>query len=124
MSRSFVDLLFILLCSTIVLLSQSIQLGSVETKPAEVGSGAIASINADDVRLVVVDENELVFEGQRFANVQLLAESLLSGDTIILTVSAEAISHHRVMRVWSDVRDHGFTVKLGAKPIDGANKEI
>jgi biopolymer transport protein ExbD len=112
-SKSFVDILFILLCATIVLLSQSLQVGAVKTAPAEVGGGAISPVKADEVRAVVVNQKDLLIDGVS-VGVQGLKGKLESHECALLVPGDEGLSHHRMMKVWSDLRAMDVTVKLAA----------
>ena len=119
--KSFVDLLFILLCSTIVMLSQSIQVSSMDIAPAKIGSGSLSEINADDVTLLAVYENkyEIVIDDgrtQQFSDIRELQATIPQGKCLLLSAAEENISHHRIMSVFSQCVDIGYTVKLAAIP--------
>lgn len=119
MNRSFVDLLFILLCGTIVLLSQSLQIGAVDAAPAKVGGGGISEVRADEVVLVVVGKDRITVRGPQGASIELADHEQLPGHVepgrcVLLVPGDEQVSHHRVMQVWSVCRDAGMTVKLAA----------
>ena len=116
LQRAFIDLLFILLCSAIVLLSESVRLGTVEAKPAEVGGGAVTPISVDQVRLIVVRESELVFEDRPYQKLEALLRGWHGDECAVLIPSDETIAHHRMMSVWSDFKEIGLQVKFGAKP--------
>lgn len=117
--KSFVDLLFILLCGTIVMLSRSVEVGAVEINPAKVGSGGVSEVLADDVRVVSVnqltislsDDSDGVME---FDNVAKVAQVAGTDKCILLSAGSEEVTHHRIMRVWSDFVKAGFNVKLAA----------
>ena len=117
--KSFVDLLFILLCGTIVMLSRSVEVGAVEINPAKVGSGGVSEVLADDVRVVSVGQNAISIsddsEGvMEFKNAAQAADSIGKGKCILLSASGQGVTHHRIMRVWSDFVKAGFNVKLAA----------
>jgi len=118
MAKSFVDLLFILLCSTIVMLSQSLRIGAVETAPAKLGSGGLSAVSTDDVSVVVVDANliELVQQGTQVKcdTLEDLCDQLADDSCVLLVAARENVSHHVVMGYWDDLRKKGFEVKLGA----------
>ncbi|WP_432798542.1 hypothetical protein [Poriferisphaera sp. WC338] len=118
LQRGFIDLLFILLCAAIVLLSESIRVGTVEAKPAEVGGGAVSPITVDQVRLVVVQEDKYVFEDKPYETPRQLMQGWQGNECIVLVTGNEQVTHHRMMRVWSDFRDTGVAVKFGAKAIN------
>jgi biopolymer transport protein ExbD len=117
--KSFVDLLFILLCGTIVMLSRSVEVGAVEINPAKVGSGGVSEVQADDVRVVSVNQDGItVSDGSdgvvEYDNVVSAADSLGKDKCILLSASADGVTHHRIMRVWSGFVKAGFNVKLAA----------
>ena len=122
-SRSFVDVLFILLCATIVMLSQSLRIGSVEASPAKIGGGAISEIDAADVRPVIVQSDHLVMDDHRHESVAAILVDLPASACIVLIAGSPELSHHRMMSIWSEVHDAGVTVKLGVEPIE-PNKEL
>lgn len=119
--KSFVDLLFILLCSTIVMLSQSIQVSSMDIAPAKIGSGNLSEVNADDVVILAVYESkyEIVTEDgitQHFSDIRQLQAAIPEGKCLLLSAADENISHHRIMSVFSQCVDIGYAVKLAAIP--------
>ena len=119
--KSFVDLLFILLCSTIVMLSQSIQVSSVDIAPAKMGSGSLSEVSANDVVLLAVYEGkcEIVTEDgqtQQFSDIRQLQSIIPQGKCLLLSAVDNNISHHRIMSVFSWCVDIGYTVKLAAIP--------
>ncbi len=121
--RSFVDVLFILLLGSIVMLSQSIQLDALELSPAEVGSGGASSLRADEVRLVVVGENGLELDGERFAGTESLGRSIGFDEPVLLVARRARVSHERVMTVWSELESLGFEVSLGVAP-EGSLRDL
>lgn len=119
--KSFVDLLFILLCSTIVMLSQSIQISSMDIAPAKIGSGGLSEVNADDVVLLAIYEDKceiVTTDGkiQQFSDIQQLRSSIPEGKCLLLSATDENVSHHRIMSVFSQCVDIGYAVKLAAVP--------
>ena len=119
--KSFVDLLFILLCSTIVMLSQSIQVSSMDIAPAQMGSSSLSEVNADDVVLLAVYENkcEIVAadgQAQQFSDVRQLLDAIPQQKCLLLSAADASISHHRIMSVFSECVDIGYAVKLAAIP--------
>ena len=118
--KSFVDILFILLCSTIVMLSQSIELGTVDICPAKVGGGGISEVNVDDVKLVSVSDERIVYveEGGDEKELESLEDIALyceKGSCLILSAMDDSVSHQRVMDVWSQLSQSGYNVKLAAR---------
>lgn len=114
-TRGFVDLLFILLCSTIVLLAQSIRLNGLAAEPARVGSGGSRILNDERLVLVSVHESFLLTENGSFANVDALHDQRFQG-TLILVPADKSISHHRIMDVWREAEIRGLNVELGVEP--------
>lgn len=117
--KSFVDLLFILLCSTIVMLSRSIEVGSVEIDPAKVGSGGVSEVRADDVRVLAVNKTTLTLSDDsgkalEFEDADKAAAAAGKEKCILLSAANEQVSHHRMMQVWSDLIEAGQRVKLAA----------
>lgn len=115
LTKGFVDLLFILLCATIVMLSRSVQLGSLELAPARVGAAALSRVHAEDVRLVAVAADHLAEDGRRFADVGALIESLEPGQCVLLSPADAALPHRRVMAVWSSLDARGVDARLAAE---------
>ena len=119
--KSFVDLLFILLCSTIVMLSQSIQVSSMDIAPAKMGSGNLSEVSADDVVILAVYESkcEIATEDgqtQQLSDIQQLQATIPQAKCLLLSAADENISHHRIMSVFSQCVDIGYVVKLAATP--------
>ena len=117
--KSFVDLLFILLCSTIVMLSRSIEVGSVEIRPAEVGAGGVSEVLADDVQVAAVTNQAIKLEDdngavREFGSIAALEAVVGKNKCILLSSANEKVTHHRIMRVWSQLVEAGYTVKLAA----------
>ena len=116
MSKGFIDVLFILLLSTIVMLTQSVQLGAVETAVTRLGAGAISPIRADEIEVVVVDEDGLKLDDGTPTDVESLSSRLQPADVVLLITANGEVRHHRIMDVWSDLRERDLDVKLGALP--------
>lgn len=119
---SFVDLLFILLFSTLILLSQSVQIGAIKTAPARVGSGGISEFKMDDVVILSVhgDFMELSFpkikKVVKITSTNELMNQLSSQDCLVLVAGDEDISHQKIMTCWDQCRQAGINVRLGAEP--------
>ncbi len=114
--RGFVDVLFILLLGTLVMLTQSVQLGSIDTAVATLGAGDISPIRADEVQVVAVGEQTLLMDGQPSPTIEALVERLRPHDAVLLVTADAEVRHHRVLAVWSGLRKHVQDVKLGARP--------
>ena len=115
-SRGFVDLLFILLCSTIVLLAQSIPLRGLLAEPAEAGAGGTRPLDGDELTLVSVSETTLTTVD---ATGVRLDELNLPVSTLLIVPATEDITHHRIIDVWREARAAGYRVELGVQPGGG-----
>lgn len=114
--KSFIDVLFILLLGTMVLLTQSVQIGAIDTVMARMGAGGISPVRADEVQIVVVSESELKLGDRTFTDIKQMAP-LMNADAPVLLVTADAeVRHHRVMEVWMELAALDLDVKLGAQP--------
>ncbi|QDU32037.1 hypothetical protein KS4_00650 [Poriferisphaera corsica] len=120
LQKGFIDMLFILLCATIVLLSESVRIGTVDAKPAKVGGGAVTDISVNQVRIVIVRPDELIFEEQPYGNMTDIAKAnqWLGDECAVLIPSIENVTHHRMMDVWSSFQEAGYQVKFGAKAVN------
>jgi biopolymer transport protein ExbD len=116
--KSFIDVLFILLLSTIVMLTQTAPLGALDVKRLTRGSGGASPIRADEVELVQVAERELMHQGRAYADPALLAGAIQSDRSVLLLVTDPQVSHQRVMNVWSELSAQGLDVNLGSAPGD------
>ena len=116
--RSFVDVLFILLLGTLVMLTQTVQLGSVDTALAKLGSGDISPVLAHEVQVVAVGEQALMLHGESLPSMDALLERLRPDGAVLLVTAEADVRHHRVLEVWSGLRKHIADVKLGARPVD------
>ncbi len=123
-SRSFIDVLFILLLGTLVMLADSVRLGAVDTVVAKLGSGGISPVRADEVQIVVIGEDELRFENRSWTRLEELSGELAPAEPVLLVTAGRDVRHHRVMEVWFALRRGGLDVKLGAEraPNDAALK--
>ena len=113
-------MLFIILCATIVLLSESIRIGTVDAKPAKVGGGAVTEISVNQVRIVIVRPDDLIFDEQTYQNTNEIAKAnqWIGDECAVLIPSIEDVTHHRMMDVWSGFLEAGYQVKFGAKAVD------
>ena len=114
-NRGFVDLLFILLCSTIVLLAQSVRLEGLAAEPARVGSGGNRSLTGRELILVSVFEGHIETRNgvmKRLEAMQLDEET----ETVVLVPANKEISHHRIMDLWREAGRLGMNVELGVDP--------
>ncbi len=114
--KSFIDILFIILLATLVMLTQSVQLGAVDTALTTLGAGGISPVRADDVQIVIVGQDQVVLDGTTWQTCDELGKAIRPHDPVLLLTADAGVSHHRVMRVWSELRDRELDVKLGARP--------
>ncbi len=115
-SKSFIDLLFILLCATIVLLSESVRIGMIDTAPVEMGGGGVSRISIEDVHVVVVDEKTLTMDSKSYESPDKLILQVPREHCFVLVPATAELKHHRIMKVWDALSTSGFDVKLGARP--------
>ena len=114
--RGFIDILFIILLATLVMLTQSVQLGAVDTALTTLGAGGISPVSADEVQIVIIGQDQVEFDGRAWQTCEELAKVIRPHDPVLLLTADAEVSHHRVMRVWSELRDRELDVKLGARP--------
>lgn len=121
--KSFIDVLFILLLGTMVMLTQSVRLGALDTDLARIGGEGISPVRADQVEVVVVGEHGLVHEEQPCQDTASLAARLRPDRPVLLITADRDVRHHRVLDVWLALRDLGLDVKLGAEPSEPSGGE-
>ncbi len=116
-NRSFVDLVFILLCAAVVLLSRSVYMGSVQAAPAEVDQGLSQPLEPTKTRLIVIGATDLRIEGgEPLTDAAAVLDAVGDSDLLALVPADESVSHHRVLTVWSQLRSAGRTVQFAAVP--------
>lgn len=124
-SNSFVDVLFILLACTLVMLSQSIPGISQLNPELPAVAGGQPSDGAATVYVVVTEDDLHLLDADNdpgdvisFATVNdLLAANEITPDARIVVGSAtREVSHHRVMTAYSVFRDKQYQVSLGVRP--------
>lgn len=114
--RSFIDVLFILLLCTMVMLTQSIRLGAIDTVIARPGAEGISPVRADEVQIIVIGPDELQFEGRSWPHVESMAHLIRPHHPVLLVTADKAVRHHRVMSVWMSLSSLDLDVKLGVEP--------
>ncbi len=114
--RSFIDILFIILLATLVMLTQTVDLGAVDTAVARIGPGGISRVRADQVQVVVVGADELQLDGTTWREIDSMGAMIRPLDPVLLVTADAEVSHHRVMDVWSELHQRELDVKLGARP--------
>ncbi|MEO1236593.1 MAG: hypothetical protein AAFX76_07375 [Planctomycetota bacterium] len=117
-NKSFIDLLFILLLGTFVLLSESLQVGALETAPADVGGGGAELRDPGSARVVIVDEATVFLLDKPMDDLDQLADEIGPDDYVLLTPRRDDVVHQRVMDVWAGLHERGVEVKLGVEPAD------
>lgn len=115
-SRSFVDLLFILLCAALVMLANSSQLRVADATPAKVAGGGRLDLAGRDLRVIVVDDGAITLDGDHWDAETPPPGRLAATDRVVVVPADDAVSHHRVLRVWSRLRALGLEVDLGVLP--------
>ncbi len=119
--KSFIDVLFILLLCTMVMLTQSIRLGAIDTVVARPGAEGISPVRADEVQIIVIGPDELKFEGRSYPHVESMAHRIKPHYPVLLVTADQAVRHHRVMSIWMTLSGLSLDVKLGVQPAgDGA----
>ncbi|BAM03689.1 hypothetical protein [Phycisphaera mikurensis] len=117
--KSFIDLLFILLLSTFVLLSESVRMETVDANPAEVSGGALALDEAERaVQVAVLPGGRVAVAGEEVDDAAA-AGRVPAGAWALLVPGPEGLGHQRVMEVWATLRAAGLDVRLGVKPGPG-----
>ncbi len=114
--KSFIDILFIILLATLVMLTQSVQLGAVDTALTTLGADGISPISADDVQIVIIGQDQVELDGTTWKTCDELGKAIRPNDPVLLLTADAKVSHQRVMRVWSELRERELDVKLGARP--------
>ncbi len=114
--KSFIDILFIILLATLVMLTQSVQLGAVDTALTTLGAGGISPVSADDVQIVIIGQDQVELDGTTWQTCDELGNAIRPHDPVLLLTADAEVSHQRVMRVWSELRERELDVKLGARP--------
>ena len=117
-SKSFIDLLFILLCATIVMLGESVRLGAVQADPVQAPRGDLDRVDWNAARVVAVDEANLALDDHHFTDVTQLIAHLTSNTPpppILLVPANDRVTHHRVMNVWTRLRNANLNAQLGGQ---------
>ena len=115
-SRSFVDLLFILLCAAIVMLANSSPLRVAEADPAKAAGGGTLDLAGRELRLLVVGETELWIGEEPVEAGTPIAQRFAGSDRVVIVPRAASVTHHRVIEVWSALQAAGIEADLGVVP--------
>ena len=118
MNAGFLDLLFILLLATLGMLSQSVRLSSVQLSPATAGGGGVSAIAANDVAVLAVAHDHLVYNDQTYLYVADLPDSAKPGPTgtLLVVPTDDNVPHQAVITAWADATTRGWTTALGVRP--------
>ena len=115
MYRSFVDLVFIILCALAVLLDQSIAVRGLRADPADVGSGGTEAIALEDMEVLVVGDEAFGLGGEEYPDAGSAVAAAGPDKPIVVVPESDSVSHHRVVEVWWDIRRTGRHVELGVR---------
>jgi hypothetical protein len=121
MSRSFVDLMFILLCAVISLVAQATNLRSLRIDPADAGTGGTRAVAGSSIEVVAVSDEALDFRGQRLTSADEVRAASDPDMLLLLVPEHERVSHHRVLALWRDLTRLGLRVELGVKAKSGGS---
>ncbi len=110
-NKGFVDLLFILLCGAIVMLAQSVRLGSIPSQPADAGAGA-SRVDGEETVVMVVGSDWVALEGRRFPGVFEASGAMGGGDVVVVPADRE-VAHHRMVAVWNSITETGRIARFG-----------
>ncbi len=116
MYRSFVDLVFIILCAVILVLTQSIPLKGLKANPADADATQSGAFSALRIQVVVIAEKWVGVEGEKFIDIQAILKILDPMAQLVVVPENSNVSHHRVMEVWTVFRRSGREVELGVRP--------
>jgi hypothetical protein len=102
----------------VVVLTQSVSLKGLKADPTDVGDGEAHSINSGVTEIMVVSNDWIGVNGERFDSVDRAMRRLSvdpNATTVVVPESAD-VSHHRVIRAWWDLKKAGRQVELGVRP--------
>jgi hypothetical protein len=118
MMRSFVDLVFILLCATVVLLTQSVTLKGLKADPTDIGDGDAHTIDSSRTEILVVSDEWVGLGGAKFSTPDAALASVAQDPdvTVVIVPEHADVSHHRVIGTWWDLKRSGLHVELGVRP--------
>jgi len=112
MWRSYVDLLFILLCSALVLLSRSMPVDVVRGAPA---TSARGDVSPSPARVAWVGVDHVWVGNERYDDLDSLRSLAATPEPVVLLPRDGSVSHQRVLDVWSTLREAGRPVMLGVR---------
>lgn len=117
MYRSFVDLVFIVLCALAVILERSVELRGLRADLADVGEGGTAEIATEDMEPLVVCEDRVQAAGRDFPGVPAALSAIPPGAAVVVVPAGESVSHQRVIAAWWEVRRTGRHAELGVRAV-------
>lgn len=115
-SRSFVDLIFILLCAVVVLLTQSVRLHAMKVDPVKVGSGGSRSVAGSSIEIVAISDDMISVSGKQYKDIQSFLQAVDIDAHLLIVPENNKVSHHRVIKAWWEIQQHGRQVELGVSP--------
>jgi len=122
MYRSFVDLVFIVVCALAVVLTQSVTLRGLKADPVDVGAEGSSRIPLESMKMLVVGADHLAIDDARFESVEHAIGALQDGQGVVVIPESDAVSHHRIVGVWWDVHRSGRHVELGVRSEGGKER--
>ena len=117
MYRSFVDLVFIILCALAVILDRSVELRGLRADLAGVGEGGTEEIALADMEPMVVGDDSVHLAGRDFPGVPAALAGLRPEATVVVVPASDAVSHQRVIAAWWEVRRTGRHAELGVRAV-------
>ena len=113
-TRSYLDLLFLLLCAALVL-AQDAGLAVVDGRPVRLGGGGLSSVRASGLRRVVVEREGYRAGPAQAGSLEELIQGWPSATVVLVSPQDEALPHDRVMRAWSRLRELGMDARLAVR---------
>lgn len=114
-TNGFIDVLFLVLFATMVMLSESLPLKGLDVAPARSGSGAVSPLAYDAARLVVVGDDDYAVSGDRLTDLTSVAGHLDSDTQPVLVPESGSTSHHRMIEAWTRLNEMGWSPVFGVR---------
>ncbi|MDA1106170.1 MAG: hypothetical protein O2855_06210 [Planctomycetota bacterium] len=114
--RSFVDLVFVVLCGLVVVLQESVELKGLTVDAVDMLEGVTHDIAMDTPGVLVVGDEWYAANGEHYPALPdaiAAASSASSGEVIVVVPVDEKISHERVLSTWFAVTQSGHRAELG-----------
>ncbi|MSQ90753.1 MAG: hypothetical protein EXS01_05080 [Phycisphaerales bacterium] len=117
MYRSFVDLVFIILCALIVVLAEAgtDSLRGLSADPADVGDQGTHELDDGGFEFLVVSEVGFIVRDTHFTKVADALNLLDPGLAVVVVPESSLLSHDRVIGAWWEARQSGRHVELGVR---------